>query len=91
MVEYLGCSWHGYLIYVEFFFMQNLEMKFKNESSISHETLPYCFVAYKSILDATVAGDGLAWDHYPDKMLARICPGHDDIIWRNLKRDRRIR
>lgn len=74
-----------------FIALKNLKAGLENERNCSHEALNHCFVAYKSLREAAIAGYGLAWDHYTDQLQARMCPEKDDIVWENLKRDRRLR
>lgn len=71
--------------------IKNLKTELEAERNNSHQALNHCFVAYKSLREAAIGGNGLAWDHYTDQMQARICPEEDDIVWANLKKDRRLR
>ena len=77
---------HAYI-----FFLKNLQAELEAERNKSHKALNHCFVAYKSLREAAIAGNGLAWDDYTDQIQATICPEKDDIVWSNLKKDRRLR
>ena len=70
---------------------KNLKTELEAERKRSHLALNHCFVAYKRLRDAAIAGNGIAWDRYTDQMQARMCPEEDDIVWSNLKKDRRLR
>ena len=71
--------------------IKNLKTDLEMERNKPHQALNHCFVAYKSLREAAVGGNGLAWDCYTDQMQARVCPEKEDIVWSNLKKDRRVR
>ena len=74
-----------------FFSLKNIKAELEEERVKTHKELDHSFVAYKSLKDAAIAGNGLAWDYYPDQLQARICPQKNDIVWENLTKDRRVR
>lgn len=73
------------------FNLKNLKTELAVERNKAHQALNHCFVAYKTLREAAIAGNGLAWDRYTNQMQARICPQRDDIVWDNLRKDRRLR